>query len=98
MYLDGNLYIAHCDDGPINLVGKMCNRHGLIAGATGTGKTVLFPKREKHPPSLRSDRWSSVSATLSIKRVPCVSTMSLANRDIPCVPLCQLWDLSCSVA
>ena len=40
MYLDGNLYIAHCDDGPINLVGKMCNRHGLIAGATGTGKTV----------------------------------------------------------
>ncbi len=40
MYLDGNLYIAHCADGPINLTGKMCNRHGLIAGATGTGKTV----------------------------------------------------------
>ena len=40
MYLDGNLYIAHSDEGPINLVGQMCNRHGLIAGATGTGKTV----------------------------------------------------------
>lgn len=40
MYLDNNLYIAHCSEGPINLVGKMCNRHGLIAGATGTGKTV----------------------------------------------------------
>lgn len=40
MYLDGNLYIAHCADGSINLTGKMCNRHGLIAGATGTGKTV----------------------------------------------------------
>ncbi|NLV53963.1 MAG: DUF853 family protein [Bacteroidales bacterium] len=40
MYLDGNLYIAHGEDGPINLVGRMCNRHGLIAGATGTGKTV----------------------------------------------------------
>lgn len=40
MYLDGNLYIAHCADGPIYLTGKMCNRHGLIAGATGTGKTV----------------------------------------------------------
>ena len=40
MYLDGNLYIAHCADGPINLTGKMCNRHGLISGATGTGKTV----------------------------------------------------------
>ncbi len=40
MYLDSNLYIAHCADGPIYLTGKMCNRHGLIAGATGTGKTV----------------------------------------------------------
>ena len=34
------LYIAHCDNGPLYLVGKMANRHGLIAGATGTGKTV----------------------------------------------------------
>ena len=34
------LYIAHCDNDPISLVGKMANRHGLIAGATGTGKTV----------------------------------------------------------
>ena len=40
MYINGNLYIAHSDEGPINLVGQMCNRHGLIAGATGTGKTV----------------------------------------------------------
>ena len=40
MYKDNKLYIAHCAEGPINLVGKMCNRHGLIAGATGTGKTV----------------------------------------------------------
>ena len=36
------LYVAHCDNGPINLVGKMANRHGLIAGATGTGKTVTL--------------------------------------------------------
>ena len=34
------LYIAHCANGPISLVGNMANRHGLIAGATGTGKTV----------------------------------------------------------
>ena len=41
MYTDDNqLYIAHCDNGPIYMVGKMANRHGLIAGATGTGKTV----------------------------------------------------------
>ena len=43
MYTDDNqLYIAHCDNGPINMVGKMANRHGLIAGATGTGKTVTL--------------------------------------------------------
>lgn len=42
MYIDDKLYIAHCDEGPICLTGKMCNRHGLIAGATGTGKTVTL--------------------------------------------------------
>lgn len=40
MFINNNLYIAHSAEGPINLIGKMCNRHGLIAGATGTGKTV----------------------------------------------------------
>ena len=34
------LYVAHCDDGALSIQGKMANRHGLIAGATGTGKTV----------------------------------------------------------
>ena len=43
MYTDDTqLYIAHCDNGPIYMVGKMANRHGLIAGATGTGKTVTL--------------------------------------------------------
>jgi len=32
--------VAHCDDGALSIQGKMANRHGLIAGATGTGKTV----------------------------------------------------------
>ena len=36
------LYIAHCQDGALSVVGKMANRHGLIAGATGTGKTVTL--------------------------------------------------------
>jgi DNA helicase HerA-like ATPase len=34
------LYIAHCAEGALSIHGKMANRHGLIAGATGTGKTV----------------------------------------------------------
>ena len=36
------LYVAHCDNGPISILGKMANRHGLVAGATGTGKTVTL--------------------------------------------------------
>ena len=36
------LYVAHSVSGPISLVGKMANRHGLVAGATGTGKTVTL--------------------------------------------------------
>ena len=36
------LYIAHCADGALAIQGKMANRHGLIAGATGTGKTVTL--------------------------------------------------------
>lgn len=40
MYLNNNLYVAHSKNGALCLTGKMCNRHGLIAGATGTGKTV----------------------------------------------------------
>lgn len=36
------LYIAHCQNGALSIIGKMANRHGLIAGATGTGKTVTL--------------------------------------------------------
>ena len=42
MYKDNQLYVAHSAAGAIHIVGKMANRHGLIAGATGTGKTVTL--------------------------------------------------------
>ena len=43
MYTSENLmYVAHCDNGPIYINPKMLNRHGLVAGATGTGKTVTL--------------------------------------------------------
>ena len=43
MYTQENgFYIAHGPEGPISILGKMANRHGLIAGATGTGKTVTL--------------------------------------------------------
>jgi DNA double-strand break repair helicase HerA and related ATPase len=42
---DGNLFVGGGGEGyvePQNLVLKYANRHGLIAGATGTGKTVTL--------------------------------------------------------
>ncbi|MBQ7623018.1 MAG: DUF853 family protein [Bacteroidales bacterium] len=43
MYTSSNgLYVAHGPEGPISICGKMANRHGLVAGATGTGKTVTL--------------------------------------------------------
>ncbi|MCR5031975.1 MAG: DUF853 domain-containing protein [Lachnospiraceae bacterium] len=41
MIRDGKLWIANNENGqPVYMLPKMANRHGLIAGATGTGKTV----------------------------------------------------------
>ncbi len=40
--IERGLYIAHCAEGALSIQGKMANRHGLIAGATGTGKTVTL--------------------------------------------------------
>lgn len=41
MYTEGNLYVAKSDK-PIYLLPEMANRHGLISGATGTGKTITL--------------------------------------------------------
>lgn len=41
MYSDNKVWIAKGDK-PVYLLPNMANRHGLIAGATGTGKTVTL--------------------------------------------------------
>ncbi len=40
MLKDGKIWIGTGENGPVFLLPSMANRHGLIAGATGTGKTV----------------------------------------------------------
>ena len=43
MYKDGKIWIANTDEGKEEyLLPRMANRHGLVAGATGTGKTVTL--------------------------------------------------------
>ena len=41
MYIDGKLQIAKATE-PVYLYPQLANRHGLISGATGTGKTVTL--------------------------------------------------------
>ena len=42
MLRDGKIWIGTGEKGPAFLLPSMANRHGLIAGATGTGKTVTL--------------------------------------------------------
>ena len=42
MYHDGKIWLGNSGDEKIYIYPKMANRHGLIAGATGTGKTVTL--------------------------------------------------------
>ncbi|HPJ03187.1 MAG TPA: DUF853 family protein, partial [Candidatus Limiplasma sp.] len=42
MIIDGKLWVGTAEHTPVCLEPKMANRHGLIAGATGTGKTITL--------------------------------------------------------
>lgn len=42
MYTDGALYLGLAGETRVTMPLNMCNRHGLIAGASGTGKTITM--------------------------------------------------------
>ena len=43
MLRENKIWIGNNDQGqPVSIIPKMANRHGLVAGATGTGKTVTL--------------------------------------------------------
>lgn len=42
MYLDDKIYLGLSDQQRVNIPLSVMNRHGLIAGATGTGKTITM--------------------------------------------------------
>ncbi len=42
MYENGKIYMGLADDQRVEMCLNMCNRHGLIAGASGTGKTITM--------------------------------------------------------
>ena len=42
MLKEGKIYLAKAENRELFLLPQMTNRHGLIAGATGTGKSVTL--------------------------------------------------------
>ena len=42
MLMEQNIWVGTSTEGAVSLLPKLANRHGLIAGATGTGKTVTL--------------------------------------------------------
>lgn len=42
MYTNGQIYMGLADGARVNMQLNMANRHGLIAGASGTGKTITM--------------------------------------------------------
>ncbi|MBQ1490596.1 MAG: DUF853 family protein, partial [Blautia sp.] len=42
MYQDGKILVGLAGEEKVYIYPKMANRHGLIAGATGTGKTITL--------------------------------------------------------
>lgn len=42
MFYEGNIYVAKDGDTPVKMLLNKANRHGMIAGATGTGKTITL--------------------------------------------------------
>ena len=42
MYFDNKILVGKSNKENIYIYPKMANRHGLIAGATGTGKTITL--------------------------------------------------------
>ena len=47
MYTDGQIYMGLADGQRVNMQLNMSNRHGLIAGASGTG-TVSYTHLRAH--------------------------------------------------
>ena len=99
------LYIAHCANGALSITGKMANRHGLIAGATGTGKTVTLQVMaetfcQAGVPCFMADMKGDLSGISQVGKMSGfiekrLSSTCSANRVIPCAPPSHRWVRNC---
>ena len=50
MYENGKIYLGLAEDTRVEMTLPMCNRHGLIAGASGTGSSPVPAARARPSP------------------------------------------------
>jgi len=62
MYENGKIYMGLAGGKRVELALNMCNRHGLIAGASGTGKTVTMSV--KPGDKVITDKYAGTKVTL----------------------------------
>ena len=101
MYIDNKLLIGK-GDLPVYLLPRMANRHGLIAGATGTGKTVTLKVMAESFSAMgvpvfladiKGDLASlAVPGTDSPKMQERLEKLGVDNFDYQSFPV-QFWDL-----
>mgnify|MGYP003513657380 CR=1 FL=1 len=85
--MNDELIIAKNTSRDIGLLPAMANRHGLITGATGTGKTVTLQTLAEH-----------FAAIMRTKNSPSRFGMCSANPATRCARQSRTWVLCCSRA
>ena len=100
------IWLCQNDKGGIYMYPKMANRHGLIAGATGTGKTVTLKVlaesfSEMGVPVFLADIKGDVSGMClpgedSGSKPVLASGTFTAREAFPCAQPFPRWDLICS--
>ncbi|GAB1477031.1 DUF853 family protein [Bacillota bacterium] len=101
MFIDDKLMIGK-GDVPVYLLPKMANRHGLIAGATGTGKTTTLKVMAESfsamgvPVFLADIKGDLASLAIpgadSLKMAERLSKMEINNFSFEAFPV-QFWDV-----
>ena len=81
------IWLCQNDKGGIYMYPKMANRHGLIAGATGTGKTVTL--------KVLAESFSEMGVPVFLAILYASGTFT-AREAFPCAQPFRKWDRICS--
>jgi hypothetical protein len=88
MYAENNILVGANENTEVYLLAKLANRHGLIAGATGTGKTVTLKTlaeafSDMGVPVFLADMKGDVSGLAKVGEPSSKTTERMKNTILP---------------